>query len=113
MADRQHHGGRRDKAGRRADAAHAPIGNIQIFHAAIESHFAAHLFDPLANCLHHRRQPVAAQVRSMFIENGGLALALGEQFKNPFDVRAGHSAGELAIAKGPRAAFAEKIVALW
>ena len=56
------------------------VGQVEVFDAAIEADFAADRFDPLPQRLDHGRQPIAAQVRAMIVEDRRLALALGKQF---------------------------------
>ena len=66
----------------------------------------------LPDCFDNRRQAVAAQMGTVFVENRGLSLAFREQFQNAVDIRPAAATGELAVAEGSGAPFAEQVVAL-
>ena len=51
-------------------------------------------------------------MRSVFIDDGRSTAALDESFENPFDIRAFHATGQLAVAEAARASLAEQIVVL-
>src|SRR5258708_5953979 len=50
-------------------------------------------------------------MRTVFVEDGGLTLTLGEQFQHSAHVRPGTPTGQLAVAKRTRTAFAKQIIA--
>ena len=48
---------------------------------------------------------------ALLVDDGGFAVAVGDQFQDALDVGAAGAAGELAVAEGACASFAEQVVA--
>src|SRR5262249_31051690 len=46
------------------------------------------------------------------VEDRGLPLSLGQQFQHAANLGPGAAAGQLAVAEGPGASFAEQVVAV-
>ena len=63
------------------------VGDLEVFNPAVEADLTAMGLDPLADGLDHGGQAVAAQVRTVLVQDRRLALALGEQFQDSPHVR--------------------------
>src|SRR5262249_60782875 len=88
------------------------VREVHVFHPAGEADLAAQRLDALAERLDDRGQAVAPQVGAVLVEDGGLALALGEQLQDAAHLGPGAAAGELAVAERAGPALAEEGVAL-
>src|SRR4051794_20399652 len=51
-------------------------------------------------------------MRAVFVQDGWLAVAIGQDFKHALNVGTGVAAGELPVAECARAAFTEEVIAL-
>ena len=99
-----------------ARAGHQPLdptlGDVEVLDPAGEPDLAPQLLELPAEGPDDQREAVRAQVRLGLVDDRRLAVAVGQDLQDPEDVGPGVPAGELAVAEGPRAPFAEEVVAL-
>ena len=112
VADSQNHMLRRNRAAGSIDAADDSISDVEAFESATEFVLSAQAFDVSAEVSADHGQFVAAEVRSVFVDQRLAAAAFDKPIQNPIDIGPGYAARQFAVAKTARSTFAKQVVIL-